>query len=259
MAALTTERQTDERVPALRNLPVAEDAIIYAGAGVVLDAGVAKPATAAPGLLSAGRAEETVDNTGGEDGDKTVRVKRGCFRFANGADADEIGLADVGATAYWIDDQTVGLTDDGGGRSAAGPVFDVDEGGVWVQLGDHETLLPALQSGNYAPTMAGITNVTGTPTATGAKFLRVGDVVHVVAEIAADPTAGSDTETVVSMTLPIASDLGAADLHGVAGAAVGAKAGSVYGDATTNTARIRFTSSSTDPETFRVSFSYEIV
>lgn len=135
MAALTEERQTDERNPALREPPVAAGATIYAGAGVVLNAGNAEPASTATGRVTIGRAEETVDNSGGAAGDKTVKVKRGCFRYANSAGADEIALDDVESDCYWVDDQTVALTNGGATRSVAGKIFDVDSDGVWVELG----------------------------------------------------------------------------------------------------------------------------
>lgn len=136
MAALTEERKkTIERPGRERTFGVSAGVEIFAGAGVVLSGGFAEPATTATGLTSVGRAEETVDNSGGGDGDKTVRVRRGVFPFENSAAADEITAADIGATCYWVDDQTVAKTDGTSTRSAAGVVFDVDDDGVWVDFG----------------------------------------------------------------------------------------------------------------------------
>ena len=55
----------------------------------------------------------------------------GVFRVDNGSGAAELPRADIGATAYVVDDQTVGAT----GTCVAGPVFDVDDAGVWVRIG----------------------------------------------------------------------------------------------------------------------------
>lgn len=136
MAALTKERpETHERDGLERVVPVAANTVIYAGAGVVLDNGYAAPASEDTGLVTLGRAEETVDNTGGAAGAKSVRVRRGCFRFGNSADSDEITTADIGSDCYWVDDQTVAKTDGSGSRSVAGSIFDVDDDGVWVIVG----------------------------------------------------------------------------------------------------------------------------
>jgi hypothetical protein len=107
---------------------------IFAGGLIVLNAGVAEPGSEATDLKAVGRAEEYVDNSAGSAGDKTVRVRRGLFRFANSAGGDEITLADVGGSAYIVDDQTVAKTDNTGTRSAAGTIEDVDDAGVWVNI-----------------------------------------------------------------------------------------------------------------------------
>lgn len=135
--ALTKERQeTDERVASMREPGVAANAVIWAGALVVLNAsGYAAPGSTATTLTAIGRAEQSVDNTGGANGDKSVRVKRGCFRFGNSAAADEITAADIGNDAYIVDDETVAKTDGGTTRSVAGKIFDVDADGVWVEVG----------------------------------------------------------------------------------------------------------------------------
>ena len=63
-----------------------------------------------------------------------MKVRRGCFRFANSASADAIALADVGADCYIVDDQTVALTNGSSTRSVAGKIHDVDSSGVWVDM-----------------------------------------------------------------------------------------------------------------------------
>lgn len=68
-----------------------------------------------------------------------VQVRTGVFRFANSADTDEITLADVGADAWIVDDQTVAKTgavvESNPTRSKAGRIVDVDTHGVWVSIG----------------------------------------------------------------------------------------------------------------------------
>lgn len=131
---LTADRNTVERGALDFVHPVAAGAKIYAGALVVLDAdGYAAGGSVATTLTSVGRADEQVDNAGGADGDVSVRVRRGCFRFDNHA-ADLIDRTDIGATAYIVDDHTVAATDGTSTRSAAGTIRDVDADGVWVEI-----------------------------------------------------------------------------------------------------------------------------
>jgi len=137
MTALSADRATPQRDGLDRALPVAGSVTIHAGSLVVLSAsGHAQPGDAAAAThIALGRAEERVDNAAGSDGDATVRVQRGIFRWANSAAADAIDLTHIGSPCYVVDDQTVAATDDTGARSAAGTVFDVDAQGVWVVTG----------------------------------------------------------------------------------------------------------------------------
>jgi hypothetical protein len=132
--ALTKERDTPERSGDFVVHPMAAAKKIYAGALVVLNAGYAEPGSTATGLVSAGRAEETVDNTAGGNGDRSVKVRRGIFRYANSSAGDAIARTEIGKTCYVVDDQTVAKTDGTGTRSAAGKVIDVETGGVWVEI-----------------------------------------------------------------------------------------------------------------------------
>ncbi len=140
MAALTTERDTRKRGPHSQldelDLPVAASAIIYAGALVCLNAaGYAVPGATATTLTAAGRAEETVDNGSGANGDKRIKVFRGVFKYAN-LGADQIVQADLlKQNCYVVDDQTVAKTNGTNTRSLAGTVMDIDSDGVWVKVG----------------------------------------------------------------------------------------------------------------------------
>lgn len=129
---LTADRNTPMRGTGLLALAVAAGARIYAGSLVVVDAtGYATSGKAATGLSYAGRAEEAVDNTSGSAGAVRVPVRRGeAFKWANDG---TITQAQLFKTAFIVDDQTVGATDDSGKRSAAGRITGIDTDGVWIE------------------------------------------------------------------------------------------------------------------------------
>ena len=132
--ALTKDRHTPMMDGELIGVPMAAGAKIFAGALVVANAnGYAEPGKAAANLTYLGRAERTVDNTGGADGAKTALVRRRkAFLFANHS-SDLVTQAELGKTCYVVDDETVGKTDSSGARSPAGRVLGVDAEGVWVE------------------------------------------------------------------------------------------------------------------------------
>lgn len=135
MAALTKDRQTPERSGKEFGFPVKAATRIFAGALVVLDGGYAAPGRTATGLKAVGRAEAHADNTSGSAGAIDVPVRAGVFRFDNSTAGDLIARTDITADAYIVDDQTVAKTDGSSTRSKAGRIVDVDDLGVWVQLG----------------------------------------------------------------------------------------------------------------------------
>lgn len=128
--ALTGPRATPQEEGVFRVFGVKATYKIFQGALVVLAGGYARPGHEAASLAAVGRAEETVDATSLADGVAKVKVRKGVFKWANKAD-DALTAADVGATAYVVDDLTVGKT--ATGRSAAGKVFQVDADGVWIE------------------------------------------------------------------------------------------------------------------------------
>ena len=129
MAALTQDRPTPERDGRLVSDPLADGVTLYAGGMYVLDGdGNATPATAA--ATTPVRAVATA-RASAAAGDSRVEGALGVFRFDNGSGAAELTRADIGATAYVVDDQTVAKTD----TAKAGVVVDVDEAGVWVRIG----------------------------------------------------------------------------------------------------------------------------
>lgn len=135
MVALTSPRNTPAALGDVRAFPLPAGGKVFAGAIVALTAaGFAAGATATAANVTVGRADETVDNGEGANGDAKVKVRRGVFRFANSGGADAIALTEVGKPCFVVDDQTVAKTDNAGARPAAGKVFDVDAQGVWVEI-----------------------------------------------------------------------------------------------------------------------------
>lgn len=132
---LTKERDTPQKLGELKTAPVAAGVKILAGALVALNAtGFLVPGSASTTLKDAGRAEETVDNTGGSDGAVSATYRKGIFRFDNSTSTDAIARADIKADCYIVDDERVAKTNGTNTRSVAGKVFDVDAVGVWVDL-----------------------------------------------------------------------------------------------------------------------------
>lgn len=118
MPALTKDRATPYRDGIELEFPVAANGKIYAGSLVCANtSGYAVPAADTAGYKFLGVAMEMVDNTGGANGAKKVRVRRaGVFEF----DALSITQAMVGSSMYVVDDHTI---DD-----ASGPVNDIRVG-----------------------------------------------------------------------------------------------------------------------------------
>ncbi len=114
--------------------PVQANALIYAGALVVLDGGYAAPGREATGLIAVGRSEQRYDNRGGLDGGLTAVMRTGVLQFSNDS-ANPVTRTDIGQACYIVDDATVSASDGGGTRSVAGRVFDLDASGVWLCVG----------------------------------------------------------------------------------------------------------------------------
>lgn len=133
--ALTEGRNTVEIANGAMMIavPVAAQTIIYEGSLVVIKAdGCAIPAKKATELIAVGRAEEFVDNSGGGNGDITVLVKRGVFKWNNDpTKANEITDAHLMKDCYIIDDCTVTSVETGSSR--AGKVVGVYDDGIAVE------------------------------------------------------------------------------------------------------------------------------
>jgi hypothetical protein len=131
---LANDRNTQMKDTEIISVPVAAAKKLFAGALVAANAtGYATPGAAATTLTYLGRAEESVDNSAGANGDKAVLVRRKkAFKWVNSG-ADAVTQAELGKTCYIVDDQTVAKTDGVGTRSAAGKVVGLDSDGVWVE------------------------------------------------------------------------------------------------------------------------------
>lgn len=136
MTAITTERDTQRRQGERAAYPVLANTKVLAGTIAALTAaGYAQGGATATTLKAVGVFDETVDNSAGGSGDVKAQVRRdGWFRFANSAAGDAITIADIGNSAYIVDNQTVAKTDGTGTRSVAGKIRDVDATGVWIEF-----------------------------------------------------------------------------------------------------------------------------
>lgn len=135
MAALTAPRNTAERTGDKRSAGLAAATKIWQGSiACVNAAGNMVPGSVSTTLKALGRAANTFDNSAGIAGDVTGEAEAGTFRFNNSSAGDLIAKADIGATCYIVDDQTVAKTNGTSTRSAAGIIFDVDATGVWVKF-----------------------------------------------------------------------------------------------------------------------------
>lgn len=132
MTALANDRNTPRRESVDFVDPVEASQKIFAGAIVCLNAaGNAVKGATALNLKVRGVAQEYIDNSTGAAGAQQVKTRKGTFRFANDG---TVTRADIDATAFIVDDQTVADNNGGNTRSAAGRIVDVDATGVWVLI-----------------------------------------------------------------------------------------------------------------------------
>jgi hypothetical protein len=115
-------------------------------------------------------------------------------------------------------------------------------------------------AGTYTPTLTGVSNVDSVTLQGTAKYLRLGNIVHVCFRTNIDPTSGAPTGTSFRCTLPIASDFTAiSQLNGTGCFNGGRNAAIASADTTNNAATIEFQASFTGEDSGTVNFTYEIV
>jgi hypothetical protein len=117
-----------------------------------------------------------------------------------------------------------------------------------------------LASGTYTPSATAVANVdSATPGL--AKYLRVGNIVHVSGSIVVDTTAGAPTVTRLRLSLPIASALtNSNQLDGVLCADSSVNwSGFVLGDAANDAAELYWNVYTSNAQTYRYTFSYQVI
>lgn len=134
MTAINDDRDTNLRKGDVGYYPMAATKI-YKGTMVVFSSGYVTPATKTTSVMCVGVAAETVDNSGGSAGDKSIMIMRGVAQLTNDT-VSAVNIGDVGKQCYILDNQTV--TMDASDTSVAGRVFDVSSSGVWVEF----TIIP---------------------------------------------------------------------------------------------------------------------
>lgn len=133
MTALSADRDTPRRRGQITAVPLAAGATVYAGGLACRNAaGYGTPGATATTLKCVGVWRRGAVNAGAA-GAVSAEAERGTYRLDNAA-ADPITIADIGATAYIVDDQTVAKTNGTNTRSVAGIIRDVDALGVWVEI-----------------------------------------------------------------------------------------------------------------------------
>jgi len=127
MAALTNSRNTPELADGgrMQVYPVEANTTIYLGAIVALnDNGNAVPTSSTAGLKTVGRAEMMYGGVPGQDavnagaaGAVSIVARRGVFMY--GVNDGSIGAAQIGQTAFAVDDNSVSASDGSGATAVA--------------------------------------------------------------------------------------------------------------------------------------------
>ena len=132
MAALTENKQVPSKVGELASKPVVASDIIYLGALCKNNAaGYLAPCAAEAGATFAGVSVDYVDNSSGSAGDKVARVERKGLYLLEGSG---FAQANVGASVYASDDQTVSLVQGANEQEIGKIVRYISATQVWVDI-----------------------------------------------------------------------------------------------------------------------------
>lgn len=112
-------------------------------------------------------------------------------------------------------------------------------------------------SGTYSPTISAPTNISGSSAST-CQWMRVGNVVTVSGAVTIQPTSGVGAATAFSLTLPVASNLAAANQLG-GSAAHNSSPVVIQGNAANNVADFTWFSSTASSVVLPFTFTYLIV
>jgi hypothetical protein len=118
-----------------------------------------------------------------------------------------------------------------------------------------------LASGRYTPTLTNTTNVAAS-TAYSSHYLRVGDEVVVQGSLDIDPTAGAGAATVLGISLPIASNLGASiDLSGSAASTTATVDTNMTlsGDTANDRASLAYSATDATNHNIKFQFTYQVI
>ena len=147
------------------------------------------------------------------------------------------------------------------GRGSAAGAGDFQEITVGSGLSISGTALDTavtLASGTYTPTLTNGVNV-GASTAYQCQYLRVGSTVTVSGRVDIDPTSAS-TQTILSMSLPVASNIGATeDVGGTFNTPQVEQGGGIYGASVTDTAEFEFVPASASNLANYFTFTYQVI
>lgn len=136
MTALATDSNRIYELGDINQVPVKGSSVIYQGAAVGgHSSGYARPILNGDKFL--GFADERIDNSGGADGVKTVRVrKRGAILL----DISGVVVGDIGKSVYATDDNTFTLSD--ASSVYIGQISRIDSSGVALVEFDVAALPP---------------------------------------------------------------------------------------------------------------------
>jgi len=159
--ALTADRKLTTRAGGTsryRSAKVAANAVIYKGAALCRNtSGYAVPAANTAGYEFLGFAEEAVDNTGGSNGDLSVKYITGVsVEMVNAASTAAVTQAHVGKVGYVSDDETVRGTP--GNAVAMGIIEAIESNGKVTVFCDSE--LKAEEMGTFTYDHASVTATT---------------------------------------------------------------------------------------------------
>lgn len=123
-----------------------------------------------------------------------------------------------------------------------------------------ELAVGPLLVGTWTPTLTNVANVAASTSAAG-HYIRVGTKVFCFNQISIDPTAAAPTTTTLGISLPVASNLGAAtDLSGVGVCASSTNTPAViYGDAANNRAELQFAAGNLANVFWTFVFGYTVI